>query len=56
MSIYKKYLGSDFEKLHPKMQQRFSMSSENGLSMIGTGKMERIWNAGWHVLDRKSVV
>jgi len=50
MSIYKKYLGSDFDKLHPKMQQRFSMSSENGLTMIGTGKMERIWNAGFHVL------
>ena len=50
MSIYKKYLGSDFEKLHPKMQQRFSMSSENELAIIGTGKMERIWNAGFHVL------
>ncbi|KAA9340268.1 DUF4166 domain-containing protein [Adhaeribacter soli] len=50
MSIYKKYLGSDFEKLHPKMQQRFGMSSRNGLAMIGTGKMDRIWNAGLHTL------
>ncbi len=50
MSIYRKYLGADFEKLHPKMQQRFGMSSENNLAMIGTGKMERIRNAGLHTL------
>lgn len=48
MSIYKKYLGSDFAKLHPKMQERFGLSCENGLSMKGTGKMDRIWNAGLH--------
>lgn len=48
MSIYKKYLGHDFEKLHPKMQERFGLSVENGLSMKGTGKMDEIWNAGMH--------
>lgn len=48
MSIYKKFLGSDFEKLHPKLQERFGLSVENKMCMIGTGKMERIWNAGLH--------
>jgi hypothetical protein len=48
MSIYKKYLGSDFGKLHPKLQERFGLSVENGLCMTGKGKMDRIWNAGLH--------
>jgi len=48
MSIYKKYLGNDFSKLHPKLQERFNLSIENGLSMKGTGKMHHIWNAGLH--------
>jgi hypothetical protein len=50
MSIYKQYLGSDFEKLHPKMQERFGVSSEKGNFMMGKGSMERIWNAGIHTL------
>lgn len=48
MSIYKKYLGSDFAKLHPKLQERFGISQENRLMMKGTGKMDRVWNAGLH--------
>ncbi|MEO5643020.1 MAG: DUF4166 domain-containing protein [Bacteroidia bacterium] len=48
MSIYKKMLGSDFQKLHPKMQERFDLSIENGMRMKGTGQMDRIWNAGIH--------
>jgi hypothetical protein len=50
MSIYQKFLGSDFEKLHPMMQRRFGLSSEKGEFMLGTGKMERIWNGGLHTL------
>ncbi len=48
MSIYKKFLGSDFQKLHPKMQERFGLSADEGMFMKGTGKMDRIWNAGFH--------
>lgn len=50
MSIYKQYLGNDFERLHPKMQQRFGISSERPVYMLGTGIMEQVRNAGWHTL------
>lgn len=50
MSIYKQYLGSDFEKLHPMMQKRFSISTASGLCMVGKGTMDRIWNGGLHTL------
>lgn len=50
MSIYKQYLGKDFDRLHPMMQQRFGISSDRPVYMLGTGVMERIRNAGWHTL------
>ncbi len=50
MSIYKQYLGKDFDRLHPKMQARFGISSERPVYMLGTGTMEYIRNAGWHTL------
>ena len=42
-SIYQRVLGSDFEKLHPRIQQRFGFSSEDGIASIGSGVMEEIW-------------
>lgn len=48
MSIYSKYLGSDFGKLHPMMQRRFGLGPEDGVYMLGRGMMTRIWNAGLH--------
>ena len=42
-SIYERALGSDFEKLHPKIQQRFGFGSEDGVAAIGSGVMEEIW-------------
>lgn len=50
MSIYKQYLGAAFDRLHPKMQERFGISSDKPVYMLGTGKMEQIRNAGWHTL------
>jgi len=50
MSIYKQYLGKDFDRLHPMMQQRFGISSDRPVYMLGTGVMERVRNAGWHTL------
>lgn len=50
MSIYKQYLGKDFDRLHPKMQARFGISSERPVYMLGTGTMEYIRNAGWYTL------
>ncbi|MDQ3108342.1 MAG: DUF4166 domain-containing protein [Bacteroidota bacterium] len=48
MSIYRKLLGTDFGKLHPKMQERCGLSPEKGIFMKGAGQMDRIWNAGIH--------
>lgn len=41
-SIYQKALGSDFYKLHPKIQERFNFSSEDNKAAIGTGIMEEV--------------
>jgi len=43
-SIYEQALGSDFQKLHPKMQERFGFSSRDGKACIGRGVMERLWH------------
>jgi hypothetical protein len=40
-------LGAAFAKLHPKIQERFRVTSEDGIASIGRGTMERIWYAKW---------
>jgi hypothetical protein len=42
-SIYQRFLGSDFQKLHPRIQQRFGFSSEDKVAAIGSGQMDEIW-------------
>jgi hypothetical protein len=44
ISIYQRVLGSDFAKLHPQIQKRFSLHSQSGLAAVGTGVMERLWH------------
>lgn len=41
-SIYERVLGSDFQRLHPQIQQRFGFSSADKRASIGTGVMEEI--------------
>lgn len=41
-SIYRQALGSDFDRLHPRLQVRFGFSSEDGMAHIGTGIMDRV--------------
>ncbi len=43
-SIYRQALGADFQRLHPRIQQRFGYSSEDGLASIGRGVMEEVWH------------
>lgn len=50
ISIYEIALGSDFAKLHPKIQQRFSLNSESGKAAIGKGVMEHIWHGALYTL------
>ncbi|KRE25119.1 DUF4166 domain-containing protein [Paenibacillus sp. Soil522] len=42
-SIYEQALGADFQKLHPRIQQRFGLSSHDRAASIGHGVMQRIW-------------
>lgn len=49
-SIYQRALGSDFQKLHPKIQQRFGFSSDDGVASVGSGIMEEIWRGGFYTV------
>jgi len=49
-SIYQQVLGSDFAKLHPEIQKRFSLHSETGMAAVGTGVMERLWHGAPYTL------
>jgi hypothetical protein len=49
-SIYEKAMGDNFQKLHPRIQERFGFSSGDRVASIGTGVMERIWHSKWAML------
>jgi Domain of unknown function (DUF4166) len=42
-SIYRRALGSDFERLHPQIQRRFGFDSSDGIASVGTGVMDTVW-------------
>lgn len=44
MSAYKTQMGSDYFQLHPELQKRFDVSTDNHTAVIGRGIMEKIWN------------
>ena len=43
-SIYQRALGAEFELLHPRMQERFGVSSADGVAQIGRGTMDEVWH------------
>ena len=49
-SIYQRALGSDFKKLHPKIQERFGFDSEDGIASIGAGVMDEIWRGRFYTV------
>lgn len=49
-SIYQQVLGAEFDRLHPKIQQRFGFCSADRLASIGTGVMENIWHGRFYTL------
>lgn len=49
-SIYRRALGADFSKLHPKVQERFGFSSADGTASLGRGVMERVWHGPAYTL------
>ncbi|GAB2938962.1 DUF4166 domain-containing protein [Nonomuraea fastidiosa] len=45
-SIFQRALGTRFDRLHPQLQRRFGVGLDSGEACIGTGVMNRVWNAG----------
>src|SRR5829696_7240973 len=42
-SIYRQALGEEFGRLHPRIQERFGVSSADELAQIGRGTMDEVW-------------
>jgi len=49
-SVYKRVLGTDFNRLHPQIQRRFGFCSEDGIASIGRGVMDEIWRGRFYTL------
>ncbi len=49
-SIYHRALGEDFERLHPRMQDRFGFSSREGIAHVGEGTMDEVWLGRFYTL------
>lgn len=48
--IYRRVLGSDFDRLHPMVQRRFDLCSAKGVASIGEGVMEEVWRGPAYTL------
>jgi hypothetical protein len=49
-SIYQRALGADFDRLHPRTQERLALTSHSGRAAIGRGTMERLWRGPFFTL------
>lgn len=49
-SIYRKALGENFDKLHPKIKERFDFSSDHKKASIGEGVMTKVWYGKFYTL------
>lgn len=49
-NIYQRALGSEFERLHPRMQERFGVSTGDNVAQIGRGVMDEIWHGRFYTL------
>jgi hypothetical protein len=50
ISIYRRALGSDFDRLHPEIQRRFGFSSADGIASIGRGIMDEVWKGRFYTI------
>ncbi|GAA1974210.1 DUF4166 domain-containing protein [Isoptericola halotolerans] len=46
-SIFRRALGADFDRLHPQLQRRFGVSTDDGYACVGRGTMRRIRRGPW---------
>jgi hypothetical protein len=49
-SIYEATMGSDFKKLHPKIQERFGFCTADGKFATGRGIMSEVWHGAPYTL------
>jgi hypothetical protein len=49
-SIYQRALGADFDRLHPRIRQRFALTSAGGRAAIGRGTMDTVWRGRLYTL------
>lgn len=49
-SIYEQALGSQFDRLHPRIQERFGFSSRDRVASIGTGTMDEVWHGRMYTM------
>ncbi len=49
-SIYKEVLGDEFQRLHPKIQERFGFDSPARKRAIGRGIMDRVWRGRFYTI------
>ncbi|PJJ73126.1 uncharacterized protein DUF4166 [Diaminobutyricimonas aerilata] len=47
MSIFRRALGADFDRLHPMLQRRFGVSLDAGYACVGRGTMSSIRRGPW---------
>jgi hypothetical protein len=45
-SMFRTVMGSDFDRLHPELQRRFSVGLASGEACTGDGVMDEIWHGG----------
>ncbi|WP_037683346.1 DUF4166 domain-containing protein [Streptomyces griseus] len=43
-SIFRTVMGTEFDRLHPQLQRRFSVGLASGEACTGRGVMERVWH------------
>jgi hypothetical protein len=42
-SIFARALGSDFDRLHPRLQERFGVNAHDAVGCVGRGVMDEVW-------------
>ncbi|GAA1766795.1 DUF4166 domain-containing protein [Streptomonospora arabica] len=47
--LFVRALGADFQRLHPRLQHRFSAGLSTGRGCVGRGVMHRVWHGRWPV-------
>lgn len=49
-SIVHRALGSEFQRLHPKIRSQYGISSQSQAAYVGSGVMNTIWRGKWYMV------